>query len=153
MIFQNGNSLKVTLHTNPGPLFTKRADVLPQDFVKSRIREVRVQTFPIALKFHRHMRCRDASQISERYDDYNIQSRGFETSRDFLVKRLTVFLIEAQCYSGLISRLPVVNFNSQAVAKACNVLQIACRCPYLKWGLKFGIIFMYLMPKSFVNAI
>ena len=30
--------------------------------------------------------CRDASQISERDDHYNIQSRGFETSRDLAVR-------------------------------------------------------------------
>ena len=29
----------------------------------------------------RQQRCRDACQISERYDHYNIQSRGFKTSR------------------------------------------------------------------------
>ena len=33
---------------------------------------------------------RDAWQISEWYDHYNIQSRGFETSRDLAVSRLTV---------------------------------------------------------------
>ena len=32
---------------------------------------------------------RDACQISERYDHYNTQSRGFETSRDLAVRRLT----------------------------------------------------------------
>ena len=31
--------------------------------------------------------CRDVCQISERYDQYSIQSRGFETSRDFAVRR------------------------------------------------------------------
>ena len=41
-------------HTHwPGPLFTKRTDVLPQ--VKSRSRDIRVQTFRIALKFDRHL--------------------------------------------------------------------------------------------------
>ena len=30
-------------------------DVLPQDLVKSRSREIRIQTFPIALKFDRHL--------------------------------------------------------------------------------------------------
>ena len=33
------------------PLFTKRTDFLPQDLVKSRSCKIRVQTFPIALKF------------------------------------------------------------------------------------------------------
>ena len=33
--------------------------------------------------------CRDACQISERYDHINTQSHGFETSRDLTVRRLT----------------------------------------------------------------
>ena len=37
----------------------------------------------------RQQRCRDACQISERYDHYNIQSPDFETSRDLAVRRLT----------------------------------------------------------------
>ena len=37
------------------PLFTKRMDVLPQDVVKSRRREIRVWNFPIALKIDRHL--------------------------------------------------------------------------------------------------
>ena len=43
----------------------------------------------------RQQRCRDVCQISERYDNYNIQSHGFETSRDLAVKRLTAQWIEA----------------------------------------------------------
>ena len=37
---------------------------------------------------HRQQCCRDAGQISERYDQYNIQSRGFEISRALAVRRL-----------------------------------------------------------------
>ena len=37
----------------------------------------------------RKQRCRDACQISEQYNHYNIQSHGFETSRDLAVRRLT----------------------------------------------------------------
>ena len=33
--------------------------------------------------------CRDARLILERYDHPNIQSRGFETSRDLVIRRLT----------------------------------------------------------------
>ena len=38
-----------------GPLFTKQTDVLSQYLVKSRSREIRVYTIPIALKFDRHL--------------------------------------------------------------------------------------------------
>ena len=44
----------------PGPLFTKRTDVLPQDLAKSRSLKIHIQTFPIALKFDRHLDCSDA---------------------------------------------------------------------------------------------
>ena len=37
----------------------------------------------------RQQRYQDACQISERYVQYNIQSRGFETSRDLGVRRPT----------------------------------------------------------------
>ena len=40
-----------------------------------------------------------ACQISERYDHCSIQSRGFETSRDLAVRRLTARWIEAQGFS------------------------------------------------------
>ena len=40
-----------------GPLLTKRTDVLPQDLMKSRRREIRVETCPIALLFDRQLGC------------------------------------------------------------------------------------------------
>ena len=64
-----------------GHLFINRTDALPQDLVTSRNSKIRVLPFPIALKIDRHFG-RDTCQISERYDHYNIQSRGFETSRE-----------------------------------------------------------------------
>ena len=36
----------------------------------------------------RQQRCRDACQIADGYDHFNIQSLGFETSRDLAVRRL-----------------------------------------------------------------
>ena len=42
--------------------------------------------------------CRDACQISQRYDHYNIQSRGFETSRDLVVRRVTAQWKEAKIH-------------------------------------------------------
>ena len=39
----------------PGPLFTQRTNVLPQDLVKYRSHEIRVSTFPIVLKFDRRL--------------------------------------------------------------------------------------------------
>ena len=39
----------------PWPLFTKPTDVLQQDLVKSRSRDIRVKTLPIALKLDRYL--------------------------------------------------------------------------------------------------
>ena len=51
----------------------------------------------IALKPERHLSSSaTACKISERYDHYNMQSRGFETSRDLAVRRLTSYWIEVQ---------------------------------------------------------
>ena len=68
----------------PGPLFIKRTDVLPQYLVRSRSREIRklYQSLWI-LTGTSAQRWWDACEISERYDHYNTQSRGFETSRGF----------------------------------------------------------------------
>ena len=51
---------------------------------------------PENLQGPRQHRCRDACQIAEWYHDYNIQSRGFGTSRDVAVRRLTAEWIEGQ---------------------------------------------------------
>ena len=67
-------------------------EVLPQDLVKSRRREIRVLDFSNCSEIWqatRQQRFLDACPILERYDHYNIQSRGFETSRDLAVRRLT----------------------------------------------------------------
>ena len=39
----------------PRPIFTKRTGILPQDLTKIRTHEVRIKTFPIRLKFDRHI--------------------------------------------------------------------------------------------------
>ena len=43
------------LFRNPGPVFTKRTDVLPQDLVGSWSREIGCYSDRIALKFDRHL--------------------------------------------------------------------------------------------------
>ena len=44
-----------SLPGSPEPLFTKRTDVLSQDLLKSRNREIHVWTIPIALRFDRRL--------------------------------------------------------------------------------------------------
>ena len=48
-------SIVVGLNYITWPLITKRTDVLPQYHVKSRSLYIRVNTFPIALKFNKHL--------------------------------------------------------------------------------------------------
>ena len=75
-----------------GPLFTKRTDVSPQDFVKSRSCEIRIYSFSIALKFDRHLGS-SAEKMSAKFQGDTIimqpKSRGFETSRHLVVRRFT----------------------------------------------------------------
>ena len=59
-------------------LFAKRADVLPQDIVKSRSREIRCCNYRIALKWDRHL----GKAAAEVPDKCQGDSHGFETSRD-----------------------------------------------------------------------
>ena len=72
-----------------GPLFTKRTDVLRQDLAKSWDSGLNLSHCSEIWLAPRQHRCRDACQILERYDHYNNQSRGFETSRDLAIRRLT----------------------------------------------------------------
>ena len=70
-------------------------DVLPQDLVKSRMSRdsgSNISNRSEIWQAPRQSCCRDACQMSERYDRYNIQSRGFETSRDLAVRGPGFFL-------------------------------------------------------------
>ena len=79
-LFYNAETPGVFMRQTTELLFSKRSDVLPQDFTKTRTREIRFETFSIALKLDR-LPCQDACQISERYDHFNIHSRfGGKTS-------------------------------------------------------------------------
>ena len=93
------NNLKLP-PSSPGPLFTKRTDVLPQEVSKSRNS---VQTFAIA----RQQCCWDGYQISEQHDHCSIQSHGFETSRVFAIRRLTAQWMDA------------LDFNTHVVHLLC----------------------------------
>ena len=51
-----------------------------------RSQKIRVYTYPIVLKFDWHI---GSSLISEQCDQYNIQSHGYDTSRNSAVRRLS----------------------------------------------------------------
>ena len=69
-----------------GLLYSKRTGMLPQDLLKSRSLDFSNRS-EIWQAF-RQQHCLDACQILERYDHYNIQTRGFETSRELAVRCL-----------------------------------------------------------------
>ena len=50
---------------------------------------IRFYNSPEIWQIPRQQRCPRARQIAVRYDHYNIQSRGFKTSRDLVVRRFT----------------------------------------------------------------
>ena len=62
----------------------------------------------------RQQRYRDACQIPERYDHYNIQSRGFETPRDLAVRRLTAYWIYAPEVVPACALFPMFNSGAEA---------------------------------------
>ena len=84
---------------SPGPLFTKRVGVPPQDLVdvsKPRDSELDVSNRPDIWQAPRQQRCRCICQIAERYNHYNTQPCDFETSRDLAVRRPSTWWTEAQ---------------------------------------------------------
>ena len=64
-----------------GPLFNKRADVLPQDLVKSRGREIRVWNFSINLKSDWHLDSSAAEMPVKHQSDAVIITPNFAASR------------------------------------------------------------------------
>ena len=91
----------------------RRMDVLPQDLVKSRMSRdsgSNISNHSEIWQAPRQSCCRDACQISERYDRYNIQSRGFETSRDLAVRGPGFFISPVWFrHSEAVRRLQVSN--------------------------------------------
>ena len=74
----------------------------------------------------RQQRCRDARQISERYDHCNIQSRGFETSRNLTVRSIR-----------LVNKGPGTSFTDLFFSRVYfhNIVYIIthpCPCPSFK---------------------
>ena len=60
--------------------FTKRTDVVSQDLVMSRSREIQVYAFQMALEFDRFIG-NSATEMPVKFqsDHYSIQSGGFDT--------------------------------------------------------------------------
>ena len=74
----------------PGHLFAKRTDNLTAWFrngSKSWYSGLDFSNRSNILQTHQQQICRDACLISEEYDHYDIQYRGFETPRDLTVRR------------------------------------------------------------------
>ena len=57
------------MHRYSRASFTKQTDVLPQDLVKSLSREIRLQTFLIALKIDRHLAAEIAAEMPVKFQN------------------------------------------------------------------------------------
>ena len=66
---------------NPGPLFTKRMDVLPPNIVKSRSREIDCYDDHIVLKFDRHIGSAAADMPVKFQSDWNSLNPNLAPSR------------------------------------------------------------------------
>ena len=64
-----------------GPLFTKRTDILPQDLVKSRRREIGCYNDRIALKFDRHLGITAAEEPVKFQGDWKGPNSNLAASR------------------------------------------------------------------------
>ena len=76
-----------SLVTKPGP---KQTDVLSQDLEKYQSHKFHIQTFPITLKFDRHL-CSSVAEMPVKFESDNGLitlkfSHGFETSQDLTVE-------------------------------------------------------------------
>ena len=78
---------------------------------------------------------RGACRIPERSHYFNIQSRGFETSRDLIIRRLQFLLVnkESQCFAAAIdlapSRLGTVRTYETGFAYSCMSID------FHKWSI------------------
>ena len=68
-------------HGNPGPLFTKRQDVLPPNLVKSRSHEIGCFNGRIALKFVRHLGSSAAEVPAKFQSDWKSLNPNLAASR------------------------------------------------------------------------
>ena len=83
-----GVTLRTTLRLieygtfTPGPLFTKRTDVLPWDLVKSRSRQIGCYIDSIALKFERHLGSSAAEVLVKFWSDWkSLNQRVWDLTR------------------------------------------------------------------------
>ena len=79
------------VNRSPGPLFTKRQDVLPLSLVKFRSREIGYHNDLIALKF----RCLGARQISERLENSKPESHFAPSNRARSCGKTSVRLVNS----------------------------------------------------------
>ena len=76
-----------------GPLFTKRTDLLPQDLVKSRSREMWVYTFTIALKVERHIGNAVEMSVKFQSDTIIVTSNLVASRRHEIVGKTSLCLV------------------------------------------------------------
>ena len=69
----------------------------------------------------------DSCQLSERYDHYNIKSRGFETSPDLAVELLTAYWLESlQQYCITSSRGHTIGFSLEYMHCILPIIRYIC---------------------------
>ena len=92
----------------PGPLFTKGVDASLQDLAKTRIRKILFYTFPITLKFDRHLG--GAAEMPVK----------FQSDTIIITPNLTTSRFGGKRFYRLVSRDPVLVIVVSAIATARN---------------------------------
>ena len=88
--------------------------------------------------------CRGACQMSERLKKYKLESRGFETSRDLAVRRLTYFIYDTWFW---LNRLNVICSFPFTSLKASLQTSIS---GWRQWLTRsFNVWFSVIFPRKF----
>ena len=95
------------LNMLPGPLFIEQTDVLSQDLVKSRSREIRILTFLIAIKYDRHLGSRAAEMPVKFQIDTIIMTSNLAASRLHEIRRQDVLSLSEERLRQLINHILV----------------------------------------------
>ena len=102
-----------------GPLFTKRTDVLPRDFVKSRSREIRCYNHRIDLKIDMHLDSTVAEVPVKFHSDWKSLNPNRVASRLHEILRYDVRPLEARRHVATISKYILnpckLKFNSDVL--------------------------------------
>ena len=120
-------------------------DVLPQDLVKFRCREIRIYTFPIALQFNRHIG-RGTAEMPVKY-----QSGMYITTSNLAASRIKFTRFGGETFYRLVNRDP--EMNSYPYKRIVQLLSLRKKMLWRECILKFKYDPWYLSVFRFTETV